>query len=56
MSELMVIKFKPRGQVEVEEVAKQAYQIDDPSPSRVIVDTDIPILSSLRFVSREVGN
>ena len=41
-----------RGQVEVDEVSKQAYQIDDPSPSKVVIDTDIP--SNLCSVSREV--
>ena len=38
----MVIKCKPRGRAEVEEVSKQAYQTDDLSPSKVVVDTDIP--------------
>ena len=28
--------------VEVDEVSEQAYQTDDPSPSRVIVDIGIP--------------
>ena len=38
----VVIKCKPRGRVELEEVSdQQAYQTDDPSPSRVVVDTDI---------------
>ena len=41
-----------RGQVEVDEVSKQAYQIDDPSPSKVVIDTDIP--SNLCSISREV--
>ena len=48
----MVIKCKPKGQVKVEEVSKQAYQTDDLSPSKVVVDTDIP--SYLCFVSGEV--
>ena len=38
----MVIKCEPRGRIELEEVSEQAYQIDDPSPSRVVVDTNIP--------------
>ena len=38
----MVIKCKPRGRVELEEVSEQVYQTDDPNPSRVVVDTDIP--------------
>ena len=46
----MVIKCKPRGRVEVEE--EQAYQIDDPIPSKVIIDTGIP--SNLCSISREV--
>ena len=37
----MVIKCKLRSQVEVDEVSEQAYQTDDPSPSRVVVDTNI---------------
>ena len=40
------------GSVEVEEVSKQAYQTDDPSSSRVVIDIDIP--SNLFLVSREV--
>ena len=38
----MVIKCKPRVRVELEKVSEQAYQTNDPSLSRVIVDTDIP--------------
>ena len=39
----VVIKCKPRGKVELEEVCdQQAYQTDNPSPSKVVVDTDIP--------------
>ena len=48
----MVIKCKPRGRVEVEEVSKQAYQTDNLSPSRVVGDIDI--LPNLCYVSGEV--
>ena len=48
----VVIKCKPRGRVELEEVSQQAYQIGNPSPSRVVIDTDIP--SNLCFISGEV--
>ena len=48
----MVIQCKLRGRVKVDEAFEQAYQIDDPSPSRVVVDTDIP--SNLCSISGEV--
>ena len=40
------------GIVKVKEVFEHAYQNDDPSPSRIVVDTDIS--SNLCFISREV--
>ena len=41
----MVIKCKPRVRVELEKVYnQQAYQTDDQTPSRVVVDTDTPII------------
>ena len=48
----MVIKCKPKGWVAVEEVSKQAYQTNDPCPSRVVIDTDIP--SNLYFILGKV--
>ena len=48
----MVIKTKPRGRVEVEEVFGEAYQVSEPLPSRIVVDTEI--LSSLRFTWDEI--
>ena len=48
----MIIKCKLRSRVEVEEVSTQVYQTDNPSPSRVVVDTDIP--SNLCSVLGEV--
>ena len=48
----MVIKCKQRGRVELEEVSEQAYQTNDPSPSKVVVDTDIP--SNLCSISGKV--
>ena len=48
----MVIKTKPRGRVEAEEVFEEAYQVSEPLPSRIVVDTKIP--SSLHSTSREV--
>ena len=48
----MVIKTKARDQLEVEKVSDEAYQLDDPIPSRLVVNTDIP--SNLLFASREV--
>ena len=48
----MVIKCKPRGRVEVEEVSEEVYQTDDPSPSTVVVDIDI--LFNQYSVLREV--
>ena len=48
----VVIKTKPRSLVEAMEVSKEAYQVSDPFPSRIVVDTEIP--SSLHFISGEV--
>ena len=39
----VVIKTKPRGRIETDEVDdEEAYQIDDSIPSRVVIDTAIP--------------
>ena len=49
----MVVKCKPRGRVKLVEVYdQQTYQTDDPSPSRVVVDTNI--LSNLCSILGEV--
>lgn len=48
----MVMKTKPRGRVEVEELPDDAYQVNDPIPSHVVVDTGT--LPSLRSDSGEV--
>ena len=48
----VVIKCKPRGRVEVEEVSEQTYQISDQGPSKVVFETDIP--SNLCFILEEV--
>ena len=50
----MVIKCKLRGKVEVEEVSEQAYQIDDPSPSKVVVVVDTDIHSNICFLLGKV--
>ena len=48
----VVIKTKAKDRVEVEEVLDEAYQWDDPIPSRLVVDTDIP--SNLLSTSRDI--
>ena len=48
----VVIKTKPRDQVEVEEVFREAYQVNDLIFSRVAIDIDIP--SSLHAALGEV--
>ena len=48
----MVIKYKPRGRVELKEVFEQTYQTDDPSPFRIVVKTNI--LSNLCSISGKV--
>ena len=47
-----MIKTKARDRVEAEEVSNEAYQMDDPIPLRLVVDTDI--LSNLLSTSKEV--
>ena len=37
----VVIKTKVRDRVEAEEVSDETYQLDDPIPSRLVIDTDI---------------
>ena len=44
--------MQPRGKVKFEEVSEQAYQVDDPSPFKVVVD--IEILSNLCSILGEV--
>ena len=48
----VVIKCKPRGKVKLEEASEQAYETNNPSLSKVVVDTDIP--SNLCFISGDI--
>ena len=48
----VVIKTKPKGRVEAEEVSKEAYQVSEPLPSTIVVDTEIS--STLCFILGEV--
>ncbi|MED6138735.1 hypothetical protein PIB30_077268, partial [Stylosanthes scabra] len=44
---MVVIKIKPRGRVEYEEKESQdPYQVDAPTPSRLVVENEPPTLAS----------
>ena len=46
-----MIKTKAKDSVEAKGVTEEAYQVDDPIPSRVIIHTNIPF--NLVFTFRE---
>ena len=47
-----MIKTKARSQVEDKELTEEAYQVDDPIPSKMVIDTNSP--PTLVSISREV--
>ena len=49
---IVVVTTKVRGQVKAKKVSNEAYQVDDPIPMRVVVDTDI--LPNILSTSGEV--